>query len=169
MQDILPSFFLLFQAREVCIKIIREEEEAGSGGWPQCLSALARGSTEPCAWKELCGLDKPLQKCRALVLPLRCLKALTEEFGGFAGIFCVVAAATVCSTIVGVLPAPDSAGNNLYRGQREGLGVWVFCFKQPPTRAPGGCAQAGRSRLRTRSCLPCVTPRAAPHLRTVTP
>lgn len=104
------------------------EEETGSGGWPQCLSALAQGSTQPCARKELGGLDKPLPKCRALVFSHWCLKALTGEFGGFVGVFCVVAAAIVCSTIVGVLPAPAALGTTCSADTGEGWGLVFSLF-----------------------------------------
>lgn len=98
------------------------EEETGSGGWPQCLSALAQGSTQPCARKELGGLDKPLPKCRALVFSHWCLKALTGEFGGFVGVFLRGGSSYCVQHHCGCVTRPGSAGNNLYRGYWGGLG-----------------------------------------------
>lgn len=127
MQDILPSSFVIPSKGGLHKDVWKRKPGAVDG--PSACQPLAQGSTEACARKELCGFNKPSQKRRALVLALRCPRAVTGEFGGFAGVTCVVAAAAACSTAVGVLPAPDSAGITCRTADiGEGWGDLGFLF-----------------------------------------
>lgn len=129
----------LFQAREVCIRI-RMEEEAGSGGWPQCLSAPARTlCIEGAFWPGQALTAGPGTCCPTAV------SASTD--GGVQrvyGVFCVVAAAPVCSTIEGAFSGPGSAGNEPCGGHRGGFGVG-FCWSGAAPEARSGRTRPGRA------------------------
>lgn len=93
---------------------------------PVPVSPCTRKPRNPVHGRSFVDLTSPCRKGRALVLPLPLSQSIDGGVWAFTGIFYVVATATVCSTIVGALPAPDSAGNNPCRGHRGGLGVWFF-------------------------------------------